>query len=169
MKHTILLLKKHRSLFLTLLAVASIALLVINALTTDYSQFRIGQVLWVAIGLVVGETLFVVGALVMAYSVGENVSHFGHIRKWRQGLSYLRKHARRFGETLIVSKSFTVGFWMNFAGAVITSLILISAIIAYNPYAGAGILVVLVIDLVATFGWRIPIEIARRKVKQNAN
>jgi hypothetical protein len=169
MKNIISLLKKHRSLFLTLVAVASIALLIINAVTTDYSQFHVGQVLWVAIGLIIGEILFIVGALLMAYSVGENVSHFGHIRRWRQALIYLRKHARRFGETLIVSRSFTVGFWMNFAGAVITSLILIIAIVAYNPYAGAGILLVLVIDLIATFGWRIPIEIARRKVRQNAN
>jgi hypothetical protein len=58
---------------------------------------------------------------------------------------------------------FGAGFWLNFLGAVGTSLLLIYSVMKYVPFAGWGLLVLLVLDLAATFGWRVPLQLARQR------
>lgn len=117
--------------------------------------------------LVVTEALFIVGAFAMAVSVGENLAEFRHPRYWCKGVMTVREQVKIYVETLIISPLFSFGFWCNFAGAVGTSAILIIGLLMVAPMASAGLVILVVLDLVATFGWRIPLEIARRKVRVN--
>jgi hypothetical protein len=65
---------------------------------------------------------------------------------------------------LLVSRWFMAGFWLNFLGAVGTSLVLIVGVVYLVPKAGWGLLVVVGLDLLATFGWRIPLVSKHRKI-----
>ncbi len=158
-------LKKHKNSFLLLIAVASVGLMVIDIIFFHDLKSHLSQIVWTSGALAVTETLFIVGALIMALSLGERIEHFRSIKTWHHGIRYIRLHARQFGEQLIVSPTFTLGFWVNFVGAVGSSVILIIGLLSVAPYTSLGILTVIVIDLVATFGWRIPIEIARRRLR----
>lgn len=155
--------KNLRKWFLTALVITSIALIAIDWAHMREITHHLSSVTWIGICLLITEAFFVIGALLMAISAGENLSEFKRLRHWPRRLSELRNSARHFAEKMILSRTFTIGFWLNFIGAVGTSLILIGAVIAFTPYTGFGILIVIIIDLIATFGWRIPLELTRRR------
>lgn len=127
------------------------------------------QLYWVGPALLVSELSFIIGALLMAISAGENISHYRRLRHIPHGIVELRRNARFFAQKILVSKLFAVGFWMNFAGAVATSGLLIAGLSTVAPLASAGIITVIIIDLIATFGWRVPLEVARRKAVRRGN
>ncbi|MGB3023839.1 MAG: hypothetical protein WBB39_03475 [Candidatus Saccharimonadales bacterium] len=159
-------LKHHSTVLLTILVIVSIGLTVINWQLSGDLRSRMVEIVWVAPALFVTEALFVVGAIMMAVSAGENLAEYRHPRHWHRGVMTIRRQTRQFAEKLVISTLFTVGFWCNFAGAVGTSLILIIGLALIAPLTSLGVTLIIVIDLIATFGWRIPLEIARRKIKE---
>lgn len=128
-------------------------------------RHELGKLVWAAPSLLVTEALFIVGACMMAVSVGENLAEFRHPRQWYKGIMMVRSHTRSYAEKLIISPRFSFGFWCNFVGAAGTSIILIVGLWTVAPVTSAGLVAIIVLDLIATFGWRIPLEIARRKVR----
>lgn len=147
-----------------------ISLIIASIVLTVYDWTNIKDVhsyLWsagvVGIGIVIAEVLFIAGVVFMAISAGESFPSIKKIHKWPGHFSALRGDTRSFAENLLTSRLFAIGFWMNFVGAVGTSTILVFAILKFAPYTGIGVLAVIIVDLVATFGWRIPLEIARQR------
>jgi uncharacterized membrane protein len=149
------------------LIVASIVLVIFDWNNIQTIKDRLDEVVWMGISLLVTEALFIVGAVLMAVSAGESLSDFKRLHHWPRKLNEFKKNARQFAERLIVSRLFTIGFWINFAGAVGTSVILIVAVVKFAPYTGIGVLTIIAIDLITTFGWRIPLELARRRVQKH--
>jgi hypothetical protein len=130
----------------------------LNALTTQASKIA-----YIAAGLLITETLFIIGAILMAASLGISAASQGHLlKKWYEHARHVRKQAKSLAGSIIDSKLFAMGFWMNFVGAVGTSLLLVILVLRFAPVAGSGLLIVLLIDLAATFGLRIPLHLKRK-------
>jgi hypothetical protein len=138
----------------------------------DWAYFRLikekaDEVVAIGASLVVTELCFILGALLMAASLGINA--FGGARGSRAIARHV-KHVRSQVKTIIMqtgqSRLFGVGFWLNFFGAVGTSFLLVLATFYYIPVAGWWLLGFLIIDVIATFGLRIPVHLARKKIKK---
>jgi hypothetical protein len=138
----------------------------------DWAYFRLikekaDEVVAIGAGLVVTELCFIIGALLMAASLG--IQAFGGARGSRGIVRHVR-HVRAQVRHIITqtgqSRLFGIGFWLNFFGAVGTSFLLVLATFYYIPIAGWWLLGFLIIDLIATFGLRIPVHIARKKIKK---
>ena len=165
--HFIRFLKKHSTVLLVIVVLVSIALTIVNWNTMSEARQRLSSIVWTGPALLMTELMFIVGAVMMAMSAGEELSTYRHPRHWHHGIRALRQNTRRFAENLIISPLFEIGFWLNFVGAIGTSVIIIAGLIIVAPYTGLGITIIVFIDLIATFGWRVPLEIARRKVKKH--
>lgn len=161
--------KKHGRFFFGVLIVSSLLLVVADLTHMAQVQPYFQQVAWVGVLLIISEILFVLGVILMMIGAGESLAEASKSQPLYKRLYYIRKNYRRLGEAAIVNNIFTIGFWMNFLGAVASSIILIVVIIVYTPITGSGILLILIIDLVATFGWRIPVELARRRIKRSVS
>jgi hypothetical protein len=138
----------------------------------DWSRFdglkdRAVQSVPLALGLGVTELLFVAGALLMALTAGNELFEgWTKHSAWKK-VGLARKNYKALAHSLAVSPLFSAGFWLNFAGAVGTSLILILAVFKFVPVAGWGLLILLIIDLAATFGWRLPLHKRRMQLRNH--
>ncbi len=150
----------RRRLILALIILA-IALTVIDWLQGGQVNVQLQKNGWLGIAILITEAFFVGGALLMAITAGENLLSL-HPKHWVTHFSYLKREARTLAHKLIRSRLFMFGFWLNFVGAIGTSLILIIGIILFVPQAGWGVLIIVVLDLLASFGWR-ALAIAKRK------
>lgn len=128
---------------------------------------QISHLMFYGVALVITEIFFTAGALIMAVEIGAELS--GEIRgpHWLYRLRHARRNLRKHAKAAIRSRWFGLGFWLNFIGAVGTSLILIVGIMSVAKIAGLGLIAILAIDLVASFAWRVPLHINRRKMRTN--
>lgn len=163
-------LSRYQNAIIGIILVSSlIATVIVVVQSPALMKSAYSQLYWVGPALLLSETSFIIGALLMAISAGENISHYRRLRHIPRGIVDLRRNVRFFAEKILVSKLFAIGFWMNFAGAVATSGLLIAGLSTVAPLASAGIITVIIIDLIATFGWRVPLEVARRKAVRRGN
>jgi hypothetical protein len=151
-----------RALLLIAVAVLSIGWTIYDWGNLNFLKDRLIGVEYVAIGLLLTEALFIVGALVMLAAVGEKIPSF-HPRRWVGNVNFLKKEIKAISSRAISSRLFGFGFWLNFIGAVGTSVILMLGVVRLFPIQAWGLLLILVIDLLATFGWRVPLQMARKK------
>jgi hypothetical protein len=146
-----------------LLAVLSLVWIIYDWSSEGLLAARAHALVAAGLYLVITETCFIVGAIIMAATLGVGVATEGHrFKRWYRHIRYVRSEAKHLALSLVENHWFAVGFWLNFFGAVGTSLILIGVVTADAPFAGWGLLVLLVLDLAATFGWRIPLHMKRR-------
>ena len=119
------------------------------------------------IGLVLTEICFTAGAVIMATVIAAELSTelAGH---WVNRIAHARRNLRRHAVAAVGSRWFGFGFWLNFAGAVGTSLLLIAGVFSVVRWAGIGLALLLALDLVATFAWRVPVHLSRRKLLHGA-
>lgn len=151
-------------------------IVVASLVATIYDWARVGDILgrlseigWLGAVLIATEACFIIGALLMAVSAGESIAHVRHPRHWWAHMRYLRQEVKTIAGRMLSSRLFAIGFWLNFAGAVGTSLVLVFGVIHFLPHTGWGLLILIVIDLVATFGWRLPLEYHRRKARKHVS
>jgi hypothetical protein len=111
--------------------------------------------------LVLTEVSFIAGALLMAAAIGESFEGIsGRKHLWAKAM-YARKHTKRLAEQFLESRLFGLGFWLNFIGAVGTTAILAVGVVTVLPVGSWALLLVLLVDLLATFSWRIPLQMTR--------
>ena len=101
---------------------------------------------WLAVILIgVSEVLFIGGIIVMALAVGHDLGL--NPVKWRGQLkSVIQK--------VTEDRVFWVGFWVNFAGAVGTTLVIATLVVLVLPWQGWGIAAIGSLDLVVTVALR---------------
>ena len=79
-------LKHHSTVLLTILVIVSIGLTVINWQLSGDLRSRMVEIVWVAPALFVTEALFVVGAIMLAVSAGENLAEYRLPRHCARGV-----------------------------------------------------------------------------------
>jgi hypothetical protein len=131
--------KKLRYLIWSIV-VLSIALMVIAPGSGLKHQLS-SSLPWVAISLLVTESLFVIGLVVMAWTVGHSLGP--NPLSWRRQLPLVLK-------ALPSSNWFWAGFAANLLGALGTILIMILAVVTNLPWQAWGLLAVPAADLVVT-------------------
>lgn len=110
-----------------------------------------------AVGIGISEAAFVGGLGLMASAIPGAVPRVaGH-----RPIARVRVLRRDGGRALLAAcaerRRWRVGFLLNWAGAVATTVLLITCLMLYTPPSAWGGLLVLIFDLVATFGLRLPI------------
>jgi hypothetical protein len=154
---------KIRTIATTALVVLSLIWIIYDWAHLNQLNVRAGNFVHLATWLAVTEACFIVGAILMAASLGVGVvREQGRIRDWLKHLHHVRRQSKSLASTLIDSKIFALGFWLNFLGAVGSSLVLVAFVLHVSPLTGSGLLFVLLVDLAASFGWRIPLHLKRR-------
>jgi hypothetical protein len=142
------------------LAVASIIYTIYDWSYFDSLKNHLSAVALLGAGLVFTEFCFIAGGLIMALALGETLIASG---RWWRRLHQVRRQVRRLASQAIQSPLFGFGFWLNFLGAVGTSVILMYGVVAFLPRGSWLVLGALLLDLIATFGWRVPLEVSRRR------
>ncbi len=149
---------------LTLVAVFSIGWTIYDWARLDELKSRVEGIAYLGVSLMLSEAFFIVGAILMLLAIGEELPTL-HFTKWLHHLRFVKREIKTIASSAIQSRLFGIGFWMNFTGAVLTSLILVFGVVKLLPIQAWGILLILAIDLIATFGWRIPLHISRKRLK----
>jgi hypothetical protein len=147
------------------LVILSLGLMIYDALYGGRLYSQIKNLGWLSAVLLLTEACFIAGAVIMAISAGESFRRL-KLRHWPRHIVRLRGQAKIFAARVVASRLFAIGFWLNFIGAVGTSLILIAAVILFVPQAGWGLGLIIILDLLATFGWRVPLEVQRRTLRK---
>jgi hypothetical protein len=151
---------RYKTAAVSTIVLSSFALTLLSAPKSDLRLQAVGKF---GVALIITEALFTLGALLMATSVGLEVAGANRLHRVYRILRQSRARARQMATEILESKLFALGFWMNFAGAVGTSVILISVVASFVPTTGWGLLLLLFLDLLATFLWRVPLHIKRKK------
>lgn len=148
--------------------IIAIAVLSIAYTLYDWSQLKeiqkeISNIAYLGGALLFTEACFIIGALIMAATITEVVAELKQ-KSWLRRLQYVRTHVRQLAHSFLKSKVFGFGFWLNFTGAVGTTVILAVGVIMVLPVGSWLLLVLLAIDLIATLGWRVPVQLQRRNI-----
>ena len=154
------------SVFITVLIAVSFLWPLLNWREFEAIRHNFVGIGYISAALIISEVAFVVGAVLMLGAVGteftgRNKFHV-FIKKYRAS----RKSLKEVAAQAITSPAFSIGFWLNFAGAVATSLILAFGIIRFLPAVGYGLLIIVTLDLIATFAWRRPLHNARKRLNE---
>lgn len=99
---------------------------------------------WLGIGVVVTETMFVVGLVIMAAALGVEI---------RNPLR-LRKSIKDILAAAVQTPTFWAGFWVNATGACATAVMLGTAIVMALPVTSWGLMYFPALDLAATVAIR---------------
>jgi hypothetical protein len=160
--------KKHHVRIIIAIIVLSIAWSLYVWISYGSLYEKLGQVSGLGAIMFMSELAFTVGAIIMLVSLGEDFP-WRKIHLWPSHVMRARRDLKLFANEAIQSKLFGFGFWLNFVGAVLTSLILFGGILVLLPVQAWGLLVIVIIDLLATFGWRVPLHIKRRNARDVQN
>jgi hypothetical protein len=120
---------------------------------------RLSSVFALAVALVVSECMFVAGSCMVAAALGRHVFAgvgASPVRALR-AVAGIRGQYREIAARATKSRMFTWGFVINWIGAAMTGVVVFVGILIVLPMTAWGLLVLPVLDLVATFGWRVPI------------
>jgi hypothetical protein len=102
---------------------------------------------WVGIGVVMTETLFIIGLCLMATAIGLKVQK-------PRDLLRLRSELKEILRSATTTKSFWVGFWMNAVGAVGSGVVFTAGIVAALPVSSWGLAIVSTLDIFVTVAIR---------------
>jgi hypothetical protein len=159
-----------KNLILVLLVVGSLAFTLSNRSVYEHIAHQAQTIRLLGIILLVCEICFVAGALIMMASLGVQLEEGTRLKRWWGHLKYARQEFKTVASQALTSRLFGFGFWLNFAGALGTSLVLAFTVLTVAPATGIGLLIVIGVDLVATFAWRVPLHYLRRsKIKHERN
>jgi hypothetical protein len=140
-----------------LLAIASLAWTVWRWNSLDQLRSHLGvHALIVGIAIGVSEALFVVGALILAHSAGQNVFGEDAWQPWRwiPAIAAVRRGVRSV-EPMHGNRGALAGLYLNWFGALgSTGLIPIAIIATMLPIASWGLMTPFVFDVLATCAWR---------------
>lgn len=143
--------------------IASLVLLWVNrsGLATIFDQ--LGDILIFAILILICEICFVAGLALMLVGLGTS---FDSIFGWLKALWQVRKDPTLLLGHLSASRVFRLGFNLNWLAAVGTGVLAVVGVITVLPVSGWGLLVPAVLDILASFGIRVPIELKFRALKE---
>ena len=132
-------------------------------------QDRLGSLIWITVALVGSEALFIAGAVLVALSMGRHVfaGAGANPLRWIAAIRAVRASYRELSQRVGNSPLFVWGFRMNWIGAASTGVVLALGIIIVLPVNAWGLLIFPILDLAATFGWRIPIASRLRSMKES--
>lgn len=133
----------------------------------DRVRHRLGDAAIIAVLLILCEVSFVIGAALVAVGLGrEAFRGTGHNPlRWIAALLQVRSQFKVLAACVSNNKLFRFGFYLNWMGAFGTGLVLLIGIIIVLPVTAWGIAILPLLDIVATFGWRLPIETKMRTLE----
>jgi hypothetical protein len=120
-----------------------------------------------AITIVISEVCFIGGLGLVAFGTGQSVfagTGFNPI-KWFGALFNLRRLSKGLLHGVSGNVFGRFGFYLNWVGAVGTTATLLIGALWFLPGVSRIIAVLLIADLAATFGWRVPLQ---RKLQEAA-
>jgi hypothetical protein len=126
-------------------------------------KHKLGGAIVVVAALLVSETCFLVGTVIMFVSAGSRL--FGGDGIF-VNVFEARRNTKFFATQVTTSTPFRIGFNLNWIGAVLTGLTLLLGILFLLPTTSWGLVILPVLDIVASFGWRIPIDRQIRALKE---
>lgn len=115
-----------------------------------------------AVGVAVSEALFVLGLVFMAASLPSaarptsQATSAGAVMK-------LRSRTNDLLGACADNRVWRAGFYLNWAGAIASAMMLMATVFVLMPSAAWGLVLVLSLDLVATFGLRTPLHRTMRE------
>lgn len=155
---------KIRKLLVWLIVAGSVAWTIYNWSGLTQIKEELDKVAIFAIMLVLTEICFVIGATMVAAGLGKSIfagTGYNPLA-WLKAIGRLRGEYHSFAERINTSTSFRIGFNLNWFGAVGTGVVALVGILVVLPATAWGLLVLPVLDIAASFGWRAPIS---RKLK----
>lgn len=126
---------------------------------------ELSRVVIIMVILLICEVCFVSGAILMLVGAGNT---FRGVSGWIKGIKEARQNARLIAEHISTSRVFRVGFNLNWVGAVGTGVVLFGGVLLILPITSWGLAVLPFLDIVASFGWRCPIDRSIRALKEAA-
>jgi hypothetical protein len=150
------------------LVLVSVIWTIVASSGLDKVAHRLRDVVFVAIALVVSEAFFIGGALLVAGSLGHHVlsSRGGTESATRlTAMRNVRATYRELAHHVGSSRAFSLGFLLNWVGAAGTGIVLAVGIILVLPVSSWGLLILPLLDLVATFSWRTPLASRLRNAR----
>jgi hypothetical protein len=130
---------------------------------------RLGALVAVVISLILSECLFLLGACLVAVAVGKHVfaDCGGKPIRIAAAIRRVRRSYKSLASTALSSRLFRLGFNLNWIGAAATGLILALGILLALPVHAWGLLLLPILDIAATFGWRMPIAAKLRSLERS--
>jgi hypothetical protein len=134
-----LLMRHKRSIAVALALASTVLTLVMNPLG-ELKRRLFDVAPWTGVGVIVSETMFVGGIMMMAWAVG---------LRWNNPLK-LRKALTEICRRANGSRIFWLGFWVNSLGAIGSPVIISIGLIFYLPPESYGLLSIIFADLAVT-------------------
>ncbi len=131
-------------------------------------QDRLGSLIWITVAIIASEVLFITGAILVALSMGRHIfaGAGANPLRWIAAIRSLRATYRDLSQRVGNSPLFIWGFRMNWVGAASTGIVLALGIVIVLPVNAWGLLVFPMLDLAATFGWRVLIAMRIRAMRE---
>ena len=128
---------------------------------------RLGTIVVFVIALTLSEILFIAGACFVAGAVGKHVFAGCGWKPIRvaAAIRNVRRSYRSLASSAISSRLFRIGFNLNWIGAAATGVITALGILIVLPVHAWGLLLLPILDIAATFGWRIPVAARIRSLE----
>lgn len=136
---------RHTWKIVLALVIVSLVLLVISPFDLVIDKIRKENLLLIGLLISIAELLFISGIIIMATSVGHDIG-FNPL-KWRG-------HLKQIVNKVSKDKLFWVGFWINFAGAVMTTSVLTIMAIRLLPPQSWGVVLLGFLDIFITLSLR---------------
>ena len=153
--------RRVRSVAVRVVVIASLVWTVVAWRSIPNPAEKLATLPFFAAALAIGEICFVGGAVRVATSVGAWVK--SNDDRWWVQLRRVRKDFRSLVGASTATRRFRVGFVLNWCGAVISGLLGLVAVVVFLPPTGWGLVLVPVLDLVATFAWRSAVVVRLRE------
>lgn len=118
--------------------------------------------------LVFTEVCFIVGAVLVASGLGKSVfaNTGSNPFKWARALVQVRGSYHDMAVRISESSLFRAGFNLNWFGAVGTGIVAAVGIVVVLPYSAWGIMILPLLDIAASIGWRLPVDHKLREIRE---
>ena len=109
-----------------------------------------------ALALLIAEIAFISGMILMFFSV--NLKSFGEKKRISDfSINKIRQNYPEIARATVDRSRWRFGFFLNWFGAIASTMVLSLAVIFLTPIKSWGLLIPFTLDLVATCGLRYPI------------
>jgi hypothetical protein len=160
--------KKHKSKIVIALVGGSFLWTVLSWPQLKLLQDKLTSVYVIALLLAITEACFVIGAFLMAATVGLDLtgSKTGAPKRGRVTQAWkARGLTRQLADIASTDRKFLFGFNLNWLGAMGTGIILAAGIVWVLPYTAWGLLILPFLDIIATNAWRVPVSLKLKEMR----
>jgi hypothetical protein len=143
-------------------AIISVVYTIVDWSALHEVREKLSSIAFLPLAVAITEICFITGAVLMLIALGEEFA-FANVKNVIKSSIHAKRNIKEIASKGIRTATFGIGFWLNFLGAVGTSLILLFGVFYVLPIQAWGVSLIILIDLIATFAWRVPLQMIRTK------